>query len=58
MFVYVQYGNECGGRAMEFSSNHSITVNNVIEKARLRYGNCSSLQLFNGHGGELNSLKK
>ena len=40
---------------MEFSSNHFITVNNVIEKARLTCGKCSILQLFNEHGRELNS---
>ena len=40
---------------MEFSSNHLITANNVIEKVRLTYGKCSILQLFNGHGRELNS---
>ena len=50
MFGHVKYGNECGDRVMEFSSNHFITVNNVIEKARLRYGKCSILQLFNEHG--------
>ena len=55
MFVNVKYGNECGVRLMEFSSTHSITVNNVIGKARLRYGKCGSLQLFNDHGRELNS---
>ena len=38
-----------------FSSNHFIAVNNVIEKARHRYGMCSILQLFNEHGRELNS---
>ena len=37
------------------SSNHFITVNNVMEKARLTYGKCSILQLFNEHGRELNS---
>ena len=40
---------------MEFSSNHFITANNIIEKARLTYGKCSILQLFNEHGRELNS---
>ena len=55
MFVHVKYGNECGDRVMAFSSNHSITVNNVIEKASLMYGKCSILQLFNEHGRELNS---
>ena len=40
---------------MDFSSNHFITVNNVLEKARVTYGKCSSLQLFNEHGRELNS---
>ena len=55
MFAHVKYGNECGDRVMEFSSNHFITVNNVIEKARLTSGNCSILQLFNEHGRVLNS---
>ena len=55
MFVHVKYGNECGGRGMEVSGNHFITVDNVIEKARLTYGKCSILQLFNEHGRELNS---
>ena len=40
---------------MEFSSNHLITVNNVLENAILMYGECSILQLFNEHGRELNS---
>ena len=44
-----------GDRVMEFSSNHFITVNDVIERARLTYGKCSILQLFNEHGRELNS---
>ena len=55
MFVHVKHGNECGDHVMEFSSNPFITVNNVIEEARLTYGKCSSLQLFNEHGWELNS---
>ena len=54
IFVHVKYGNKCRDRVMEFSSNHFITGNNVIEKARPRYGKCSSLQLFNEHGRELN----
>ena len=54
MFVHVKYGNECGDYVMEFSSNHFNTVNHVIKKARLTYGKCSSLQLFNEHGRELN----
>ena len=28
MLAHVKYGNECGDRVMEFSSNHIITVNN------------------------------
>ena len=55
MFVHVKYGNECGDRVMEFSSNHLITVDDVIEKAKLTYGKCSILRLFNEHGRELNS---
>ena len=55
MIVHVKNGNECGDRVMEFSNNHSFTVSNVIEKARLRYGKCSIIQLFNKHGRELNS---
>ena len=55
MFVHVKYGNECGDCVMEYNSNHFITVNNVIEKARLTYGKCSILQLFNEHGSELYS---
>ena len=31
MFVHVKYGNECGDRMMEFSSNYFITVDDVIE---------------------------
>ena len=41
MFVQVKYGNECGNRVVELSSNHLITVDDVIEKARLTYGKCS-----------------
>ena len=41
MFVHMKYGNECGNRVMEFSTNHFITVNNVLEEARLTYGKCS-----------------
>ena len=33
MFVHVKYGNECGDRVMEFTSNHIITVDDVIGKA-------------------------
>ena len=55
MFAHEKYGNECGDRVMQFSGNHFITVNNVIEKARLRYGKSSILRLFNEHGRELNS---
>ena len=55
MFAHVKYGNECGDRVMEFSSNHLITANNVTEKVMLTYGECSILQLFNEHGRELNS---
>ena len=55
MLLHVKYGNECGGRVVELSSNHFITVNNVTEKARLTYGKCSILQLLNEHGRELNS---
>ena len=50
MLAHVKYGNDCGDRVMDFSSNHFITVNNVIEKV----WKCSSLQLFNEHGRELN----
>ena len=45
MFVHVKYGNECGDRVMEFSSNHFITVDDVREKAKLTYGKCSIFQL-------------
>ena len=38
---------------MEFNNNHFITVSNVREKARLTYGECSTLQLHNEHGREL-----
>ena len=55
MIVHVKYGNECGDRVRDLSSHHFITVNNVVEKARLTHGKCSSLQLFNEHGRELNS---
>ena len=55
MFAHVKYGNECGDRVMEFSSNHFISANNVIGKARLTSVKCSILQLFNEHGRELNS---
>ena len=54
MFLHVKYGNECGDRIMEFNNNQFITVNNVIEKARHTYGECSTLQLLNEHGRELN----
>ena len=57
MFAHVKYGNECGDRVMEFCSNPFITANNALEKARLTYGKCSILQLFNEHGRELNSLE-
>ena len=50
MLVHVKYGNKCWNRVMEFSSNHIITVNNAIEKAKLTYGRFSTLQLFNEHG--------
>ena len=40
---------------MEFSSSHFITANYVIEKVRLTYRKCSTLQLLNEHGRELNS---
>ena len=39
---------------MEFNNNQFITINNVIEKLRLTYGECSTLQLLNEHGRELN----
>ena len=55
MFVHVKYGNECGDRVMEFSSNSFTTVNDVLEKARLAYGRCSILQLYNEHERELDS---
>ena len=55
MIVHVKYGNECGDRVMVFTSNRFIIVNNIIEKARLRDGKCSILQLFNENGMELNS---
>ena len=32
-----------------------LTVDNAVEKERLTYGRFSTLQLFNGRGGELNS---
>ena len=55
MLAHMKFGNECVDRVMEFSSNHIITVNDVIGKARLTYGRFSTLQLFNEHGSELNS---
>ena len=55
MFAHVNYGNDCGVRVMELSSNHFIIVNNVIGQARLTYGKCTIWQLFNEHGRELNS---
>ena len=54
MFVHVKYGNECGDRILEFNNNQFITGNDVIEKVRHTYGECSTLQLLNGHGRELN----
>ena len=41
-------------RIMEFNNNQFITVNDVIEKVRYTYGGCSTLQLLNVHGRELN----
>ena len=41
---------------MEFN-NQFITVNDVIEKVRHTYGECSTLQLLDEHGRELNSEK-
>ena len=55
MFVHVKYGNDCGDRVMEFSSNNFTTVNYVIEKPRFAYGKCCILQLFDEHGRELDS---
>ena len=53
MFVHVKYGSECGDCIIEFNNNQFITVNNVIEKLRLTYGECSTLQILNEHGREL-----
>ena len=55
MFVHVKYGNECGDRVVEFSSNSFTPVNDVIEKTRLVYGKCCILQLYSEHGRELDS---
>ena len=44
-----------GGHVMEFSINSFTTVNNVIEKVRLVYGRCCTLQLYNEQGRELDS---
>ena len=54
MFVHVTYGNECGDGIMEFNNNQFITVNDVIEKVRHTYEECSTLQLLNEHGRKLN----
>ena len=60
MFVHVKYRNECGDGIVKFTNNNNnnsnqfITVNNVIEKARHTYGECSTLQLLNEHRRELN----
>ena len=53
--IPVKYGNECGDRVMEFSSNNFTILNDVIEKTILAYGKCCILQLFNEHGRELDS---
>ena len=37
---------------MEFNNNQFITVNDIMEKVRHTYGECSVL--LNGHGRELN----
>ena len=39
---------------MEFNNNQFITVNDITEKVRHTYGECSTLQLLNEHGRELN----
>ena len=51
MFVEVKYGNEY--RIMEFNNNQFITVNDITEKVRHTYEECSST-LLNEHGRELN----
>ena len=54
MFLQEKYGNECGDRIMEFKNNEFTTVNDVMEKVKHTYGGCSTLQLLNEHGRELN----
>ena len=54
MLVHVKYGNECRNCIMEFNSNQFITVNDITEKVRHTYGECSTLHLLNEHGRELN----
>ena len=52
MFVHVKYVNVCRDRIMEFNNNQYITVNDIIEKVRHTYGECTTLQLLNEHGRE------
>ena len=39
---------------MELNNNQFTTVNDITEKARHTYEKCSTLQLLNEHGRELN----
>ena len=52
MFVHVKYGNERRDPIMEFNNNQFVTVNDITEKVRHTYGECSNL--LNEHGRELN----
>ena len=49
MFIYLKYGSEKDGFVIEFEKNCFVTVCDVLERVRCRYGEHSNLQLVSKH---------